>query len=236
MADNKYGRIGTWLCALAIGLTLFSGSAAQAAPLTGTVLTPEGTTVFPGLTADNPGTLLASMVSPWSFVVPPPTGGTTSGELRSAVFMNTTGTLDFYYQVMNNAGSSTAIARESDANFSGFTTWTGFRLDGGSLPGGIFTNGTVSPFTADRDISGIVVGFNFGPLPGNRVLAGTTSNVLVISTDATLFTVGNASIIDGGTATVAAFQPQIPEPGSIALVCGGLAALVLRRKMRRNAQ
>jgi hypothetical protein len=191
--------------------------------------------VIPGVTTDDPGTLLASMVAPWSFVVPPPTGGITSGELRSAVFMNTTGTIDFYYQLVNDAGSSTAIARESNANFAGYETFTGFRLDGGSLPGGIFDDGTVMPFTSDRDVIGIVVGFNFGPLPENRVLAGLTSNVLVISTNATRYTVGNASVIDGGTATVDAFQPAaIPEPGSALLLGTGLAAAFIGLKTRRK--
>ena len=232
---NSQSRTRRCAWGLVVVLTLLMVPGAQAAFLPGTVPTDPGLTVFPGLTDAPPGTLLASMVSPWSFVVPPPTGGATSGELRSAVFMNPTGTLDFYYQVVNNMRSSTAIARESNANFAGFETWTGFRLDGASLPGGIFTNGTVTPFTADRDITGIVVGFNFGPLPANRVLAGTTSAVLVVSTDATLFTVGNASIIDGGTATVAAFQPTpIPEPSSALLVCGGLAAAVLRLRRRRQ--
>src|SRR4051812_4827361 len=112
----------TWVFGLVLTLTFFFVSGAQAVPLAGTVLTPPGATVFPGATNDSPGTLLASMVTPWSFLVPPPNGGTTSGELRSAVFMNTTGTLDFYYQIVNNAGSSTNIARESNANFSAFTT------------------------------------------------------------------------------------------------------------------
>ena len=70
----------------------------------------------------------------------------------------------------------------------------------------------------------------------DRVLAGSTSAVLVISTDATQFTVGNASIIDGGTATVAAFQPTaIPEPSSALLVCAGIfSAVGLRRRYNRQ--
>ena len=234
MTHSRSG-VQKWVCGLLLALTFLMVSGAQAAPLTGTVLTDPGLTVFPGMTIDDPGTLLASMVTPWSFVVPPPTGGTTSGELRSAVYMNTTGTLDFYYQVVNDASSSTDIARESDANFAGFETWTGFRLDGASLPGGIFTDGGILPFTADRDGAGIVVGFNFGPLPGDRILEGTTSAVLVISTNATMYTIGNASIIDGGTATVEAFQPAaIPEPSTAMLVCAGLASVVVGLKRRRQ--
>jgi hypothetical protein len=205
--------------------------AAQAAPLVGTTELPPSLTVFPGATADDPGTLLATLVSPYSFLVPD--SGTTSGELRTAVFRNNTGTLDFYYQVANDAGSATAIARESNANFAGFDTFVGFRLDGGSLPGGMFTNGTVEPFSADRGVQGIVVGFNFGPTPDFQVRPGMTSTVLVISTNAINFKAGNASIIDGGTQTVAAFAPAaIPEPSSALLVFGGIAAALVRMRKR----
>ena len=60
----------------------------QATPLPGTVLTSPGTTVFPGLVASGTpsGTLLASLVSPYSFST---TAGTTSGTLTSAVYRNT---------------------------------------------------------------------------------------------------------------------------------------------------
>ena len=240
MAHSRFSSAQTWLATLALGVGVFMGSTAQAAPLTGTVLTAPGTTAFPGLTTDPAGTLLASLVSPWSFLVPAPTGGVTSGELRSAVYLNTTGTLDFYYQVVNDAGSSTDIARESSANFAGFTTWTGFRTDGSTLAGGIFDDGTIAPFTSDRDNAGIVVGFNFGPLGGDRVLAGTTSYVLVVSTEARNWRLGVSSIIDGGTATVASFQPGpgqfdiVPEPGTYMMFAGGLGLLILRRTMMRR--
>src|SRR5262245_14337813 len=83
--------------------------ACQAAPLVGTVLTNPGSTVFPFLVVEPAGTLLASIVAPYSFVT---AGGTTSGTLTSAVFRNASGTLDFYYQVSNDASSATQIARE----------------------------------------------------------------------------------------------------------------------------
>ena len=46
---------------------------------------------------------------------------------------------------------------------------------------------------------------------------------MIISTDATKFGMGNASVIDGGAATVQAFQPTIssssvPEPTTFALL------------------
>jgi hypothetical protein len=173
------------------------------AVLTGTVPVSPGVTVFPGLVPSGTpaGTLLASLVAPYSFAT---TSGTTSGTLTSAVYRSAGGTLDFYYQVANDATSATAIARETDTSFTGFTTATGFRLDAV----GPFVAGTVPPVTGDSGVSGRVIGFNFAPPDSAKILPGSTSAILVISTNATNFTAGNASIIDGGAQTVAAFQPN----------------------------
>jgi PEP-CTERM motif len=201
-------------------------SAASAAPLAGLTFVPEGTSQPPGLTSANPGTLLAFMDSPYSFFT---TAGLTSGDLLSAVYRNPSGTLDFYYQVKNSASSATAIARESDTSFTSVAAnalFAGFRIDGGSLLGTTFSNGSVAPVTVDRSLlgPGSTVGFNFNPPETAKILPGLASNVLVISTDATTFGGGNAQIIDGGTQTVAAFQPA-PEPASFALLGLGLLAI-----------
>jgi hypothetical protein len=193
------------------------------ADLMGTVATPPTSTVFPGFVAPgtNPGTLLADLVEPFSTTVG------TSGVLNTAVFQESGGTLDFYYQVENNAGSIDSLARETDTNFTGFTTSTGFRVDGSTLPGG-FVNGTVAPVTADRNGPGDVVGFSFNPPDSAKIPPGSTSNVFVISTDATHFTNGTASLIDGGTTTIKAFEPQsaIPEPSELMAMALGLITLV----------
>jgi hypothetical protein len=175
-------------------------------------VTPGGPAVGVPLTSAAPGTLLAFLASPFSFAT---VAGTTSGTISSAVYRNGSGTLDFYYQVANNAGSATALSRLSATNFVGFQTALAFRLDGGSLAGTGFSNGTpgIIPVTGDRDASATTVGFNFVPTPpGTKIPPGTTSAVLVISTDATNFTAGNAEVIDGGTQTVAAFQPLGVQP------------------------
>jgi hypothetical protein len=52
-----------------------------------------------------------------------------------------------------------------------------------------------------------VIGFSFNPPDSAKILPGKTSDILVVSTDATYYVAGNAVIIDGGTQIVAAFQP-----------------------------
>ena len=232
---STLGRRSLVVSLLAI---LAFSSIASATPLTGTVVANPGDTVFPGFASGAAGTLLASLVAPYSFST---TAGLTSGTLVSAVFRNSSGTLDFYYQVNNcfqagiaafcpgGAASATAIARETDTSFVGFMTFLGFRVDGSTLAGSLFVDGSVSPVTADRSTlgPGSTVGFQFSPPDGAKVLPGLSSNVLVISTDAKFFKAGNADVIDGGTQTVASFQPStgVPEPASFALLGLGLLAI-----------
>ena len=219
------------VCLLALLVGVLAPSA-LATPLPGTVLTAPASTALPGLVAPGTlaGTLLASLVTPYSFTT---TTGTTSGTVTSAVYRNSSGTLDFYYQVSNNASSKTSIARESNVSFLGFTTWTGFRTDAV----GPFVAGSIAPLTADRDSLGSVLGFSFNPPTSTEILPGQTSDILVISTDATGFTAGNAEVLDGGSVTVASFQPAapaaVPEPSSLMLLGTGALGLLgaLRRKL-----
>lgn len=207
-AINKPFRVSIVFAAAA----LFIGASTVHAALIGTVPTPPGNAVLPGIVPGGAptGTLLASLSSPFAFST---TAGLTSGTLLTSVFREAGGTLDFYYQLTNNAGSATAIAVETNVDFQGFPIASGYRFDGGSLGLG-FVNGTVGPGYAELNGAGNVLGFNFAASGEfQKVIPGSTTVVLVISTNATGFTAGNASIIDGGAQTVAAFQPAsaIPE-------------------------
>jgi len=230
------------LCILAAAGLLFGifGVSTASATLIGTFPTNPGDTVVPTLvlTGAAPGTLLASLSVPFVDTL-----GTDSGTLVSAVYREAGGTLDFYYQVSNNPTAPNCpttqhptcdpISRVTDTSFTHSLTALGFRTDGGSF-GGPFVPGSANPLFGDRSTSGDVVGFNFSPPVAAKLQPGQTSDVLVISTDARNFDSGNASVINGGTITVASFEPAaVPEPGSILLLSTGMLGLFAMRRSRR---
>src|ERR1017187_1970678 len=122
-----------------------------------------------------------------------------------------------------------ALAPLIATDFAGFTTDVSFRTNGGSLTDSMcslpsnqcFFDGTIAPQMSDSNTGGSVIGFGFNtPLIGGEIFPGDASNVLMISTNATMWTAGSASVIDGGSSgTLGAFQPtNVPEPASLGLL------------------
>ncbi len=127
-------------CAMSIALLAFIAvgpDTVQADPITfGQNLPGPSNTTFQG------GTLLASL----SNMV---TSATFTGTARSAVYRNSGGTLDFYYQFTNNGPAD--IGRLTFFNFDGLTTDV-FNITNGSAIGAGFLSGTVDSLFADRDL------------------------------------------------------------------------------------
>jgi hypothetical protein len=228
---TKLGQ--SWPIAAALLLT-FSLAPAGHASLVGAIPVAAGGSIIPSplVPGYDAGTLLADETEPFSYTT---TAGTNSGTITSAVFMETGGTLDFYYQVWNSSASATALQRETDVNFGPTSVSLAYSIDSSNLDG-VFVDGTVAPVSGDLNATGTVVGFSFFPpiIPG--IAPGTTTNVLVVSTTATTYGNGNANVIDGGVDTVAAYQPgsPVPEPMSMFLFGGGLLALGGFSRLRKR--
>lgn len=150
-----------------------------------------------------------------------------TGNLVSSVYAGDTsnpfGGLTFTY-LLSNAGTSTdALGRLTLSSFTGRLTDVGYK------------NAGIIPLNAVRDAGGDQIAFNLlTPLFQHSLTPGTSTVLLTIQTDALIYNIGNASIIDSATANAPALVPTsiVPEPGILSLAGMGLAATLLRRKSK----
>ena len=218
--------------AILLGATI---SLVLAGPASAAVLLPgSSNTAFTGFDASTQGTLLD-----WKRIQG--VALTFTGDLRAAVYRNTLGTLDFYYQVQRTAGGeigSDDIRSITAANFGDFgveALFSDVDLDGS----GIFTtaNNGGGLGTGNRNTAGGVIGVN---LDSAAALSGTeTSATYIFRTTARTYSDrGTFGVSDGATFSGRAFQPTgVPEAGTWAMLLFGFAGIgtALRRNRARVA-
>lgn len=161
---------------------------------------------------------------------------TFSSVFRSAVYRNSSGTLDFYYQIARTGGGpngSNQIDAFTAADFTGFNV-TGFVSSGDPDGAGFFTavnNPGGSTTTTGRSPSGAVLQTFFTP---NGLMETENSATYIFRTDATVFTTGTFGILNGSSAQGFTFAPQVPEPATwLTMILGfGAVGFAIRRKPR----
>jgi hypothetical protein len=160
---------------------------------------------------------------------------TFKAEVRQAVYRNTFGTLDFYYQVQrlgpgNNTGTggnNHEIFTLTGAQYHDFSTFAfvagNFDVDGASGPFQAANNPSPLGFTstAGRTSNGNRVEIEFG---ANGLVQTERSAVYIIRTNAAKYGEGTFGLINGSAIGGPSFAP-VPEPATWALMVGGFGLL-----------
>jgi hypothetical protein len=225
--------------ALAVGI-LLAGSAF------GTTMTlgPAGSTGTAGSgTVPNNGSTFAGLTLVTSITdeaLTPGLGSNVQATGSELVYRTGTGTLDFFYQVTNNqSNSSDNLRLVTLGGYTGATTAVAYNTNSGS----------VAPSDAFRSAPGDTLNFDFLTSGSASTLGtntpfglGSTSDWLEVDTTSTTYALtGFLAAQDTGNASMLAYAPSkgpatVPEPTSLGLFGGGLAALgIVRWRKYRKA-
>jgi len=150
-------------------------------------------------------------------------GNPLTGYVQSWVYDDTASstTLDFVYQLTNTGAAGVDSFKELTLSpFGTFTTNVGYEQTAAVDPSGVDRNGNN------------VIDWYFAGASG--VAPGTSSDLLVVQTNAMNYHMGSAEVIDGGTANATVNVPfagnVVPEPASVSLIVIASGMLLGRRR------
>jgi hypothetical protein len=151
------------------------------------------------------------------------------------------GCLTFLYQITDTSGANSdpgLITTVSASSFGGFTTEVGYATAAPSSNTAGFVAGTIIPTTIQRNATpGAVVQWNYTST--TDIEPGTTSDILVVETNANASLPGLFSGLGDATATVTAYGATslqtTPEPTTLVLFGSALIGLgCIRKRIRKS--
>jgi hypothetical protein len=217
---------------------LCASQAARATPLTpGQTALPTPPPTLPYSPTSVSNTITEQFTTPGSGGVGQVTGTVTE---QVVVDKNNPGGLDFVYQ-FTVTSTNPANSGDGVSNLIGQSFATPVTVDASQVDTSGIGSQVASDYVHRSSGLGSTVTFNFGALGGTTVGVGQTSDLLIVRTNATLYTTGTTDIglTDGGTVNVHGFHPLVatPEPASLALfgTCfAGLGLIGVGRFLRRK--
>ena len=221
---------------------LLAAAAVVAMPAQAAVLLPGAQNVaFTGMPEGTQGTRIAfSEVSGQAL--------TFAGIFRSAVYRNSLGTLDFYYQVERTGTGSAATGNNHEIKRFTVSDFGGWLVDALVIAADPDADGAFkavnnptpaggSTTRVSRGFDGSVVDTNFQATGANGLIGTENSATYIFRTNAYSFQQGTFGVIDGSTFQGFTFAPKVPEPATWAMMIAGFGLIggFARRSQRARA-